>query len=97
MILMQYNEFEEHGLHWIQKWVRVNREGPDTHVFEDIEDKEEGGQVMVESDAHETPIDTITRYDLNALLEDGYEVENHGIPAPDNKPITIFDHGHSIY
>ena len=42
-------------------WVRVIRESIETHMFEEIEYKEEGGGGgSVESDAHETTIHETT-------------------------------------
>ena len=68
---MQHEDFEDHKLHYVQRWVRVNREGSDAHVFEGSDEKEEGGDVAVESDARETPFHASTRGDTNDLLADG--------------------------
>ena len=42
-IFMKHEDFVYHKLHYIQKWVRVIREGIEAHAFEDSEDKEERG------------------------------------------------------
>ena len=41
---------------------------------------------MIGSDVCETPVHATTRQDINALLEDGYEIGDDRLPAPDNKP-----------
>ena len=58
----------------------------EANEFEDSEEKEERGEVSVESDARETPIHATTREDINALLADGYEVDDDRLPAPENTP-----------
>ena len=35
-VFMQHEHFEDHGLHCVQRWVRVNTEGYDAHMLEDI-------------------------------------------------------------
>ena len=46
-IVMKHENFGDHELHCIQKWVRVIREDIETHLFKDSEEKEEGGEVEV--------------------------------------------------
>ena len=59
-IFMKHENFGDHALYYVQRWVRVIREGSETHVFEDIEEKEEGGEVTTRYDIHETPINATT-------------------------------------
>ena len=50
---MQYEDFEDNQLQFVQNWVRLNTEGYDSHRLEDSEEKDqEGGGV--ESDYRET-------------------------------------------
>ena len=83
---MKHKDFRDHELHCVHKWVNVIREGIETHVFEDSEEKEEGGEVAVKYDAIETPIHATTREDINDLLADGYEVDDDRLPATDITP-----------
>ena len=85
-IFMKDEDFEDHELHCVQKWVIFIREGSEAHAFKDREEKEEGGEVAVESDARETPINATTREDINALLAYGYAVNDDRIPVPENTP-----------
>ena len=39
-IFMKHKDFRDHALHCVQMWVRFIREGSDSHLFEDIEDKD---------------------------------------------------------
>ena len=78
----------DHELNSVQKWARVIREGSESHAFKDRKDKEDMGEVAVESDACETPIHATTREDINDILADGYEVDDDILPAPDNIPIN---------
>ena len=94
---MKHKDFGECELHFVQRWIRVIREVSGTHVFKDSEDKEEGGEVAVESDAHETPINGTNREDINALLSDGYRVHDDRLPAPENKPSTTGDTERPVY
>ena len=48
-------------MHCVQKWVRFIREGSEVHEFENSEEKDERGEVVVEYDARETPIHETTR------------------------------------
>ena len=43
-------------MHSVQKWVRVIREGSESHAFKYSEYKKERGDVAVKYDAHETLI-----------------------------------------
>ena len=60
-------------------------------MFEDSEEKYERGGGAVESDAHKTPINETTIEDINALLEDSYEVDDDRLPDTDKKPIAKGD------
>ena len=60
-IFMIHEDFGDHEFQCAQKWVIVIREGSEAHTFEDSEDKEERGEVVVESDARDTPIHATTR------------------------------------
>ena len=59
-IFMKHEDFGDHELHSVQNWLRVIREDSEAHAFKDSEQKEERGQVQVESDDHETPIHATT-------------------------------------
>ena len=83
---MKHEDFGDHELHSVQEWVRVIRKGSETNEFEESEEKEYWGEVVVKSDARETPIHATTREDINALLADGYEVDDDRLPAPKNTP-----------
>ena len=79
---MKHEDFREHELHWVQKWVRVIREGSEAHALEDSEEKEEMGEVVVKYDALETPIRATTWEDINTLLADGYGVDDDRLQLP---------------
>ena len=68
---MKHEDFGDHELHCVQKWVQVILEGSDAHKLEDSQDKGERGEVVVEYDACETPIHATTQGDINALLSYG--------------------------
>ena len=55
-------------------------------MFEDIEEKEDKRDVAVDTNQSETPIHVMVREDTNALLVDGYEVNDDQQPSPENKP-----------
>ena len=59
-ISIKHEDFGNHDLHYIYTWVRLIREGSYTHVFEDITDKEEKGEVAIGSAAGEAPIHATT-------------------------------------
>ena len=40
---MQYEDFEDNQLQFVQNWVRLNTEGYDSHGLEDSEEKDEEG------------------------------------------------------
>ena len=67
---MKHKDFRDHALQCVKMWARFIREGSDSHVFEDNEDKDDGRQVAVESNTREIPIHATTRDDINALMED---------------------------
>ena len=46
------------------------REGSETNVFEDSEDKEEGGQVTIGYNTHKTPIHATNREGINDVMDD---------------------------
>ena len=70
---------------------RVGSEVIYTHVFEDSEEKEERGDVVIVSDTHETPFQETTREGINDLLADVHEVDDDILTAPDSKPRTTGD------
>ena len=57
---MKYEEFGDHELHYIQRWVGFIIEGSETHVFEDSEENEDMGEVPIVSDTLETHIHATT-------------------------------------
>ena len=83
---MKHEDFGDHKLHYVQRWVRVIREVSEAHVVKDSEEKYEGGEVAVEFDASETPIHATTREDINDILADGYKVDDDRFLALENKP-----------
>ena len=87
-ILMKHEDFGDYELHYIHKWVRVVREGSELNVLEYSKEKEYMGEVMVKYDALETPMHANTQENINALLADGYEVDDDRLPAPGNTPIN---------
>ena len=60
-------------------------------MFEDSEEKEERGDVVIVSDTHETPFQETTREGINDLLADVHEVDDDILTAPDSKPRTTGD------
>ena len=96
-IFMKHEDLGDHELHYVQKWVRVIIEVSEAHVFEDIEDNEERWEVAVESDDCGTPICATTREDINDLLEDGYEVDDDRLTAPENTPSNTGKTGQPVY
>ena len=94
---MKNQDFGDHELHCVQKWVIVIMEGSEAHGLEDSEENEERGQVVVKSDARETPIQATTREYINDLLEDGYEVDGDILPAPENTPRNTGKNDQLVY
>ena len=84
-------------MHCVQKWVIFIREGSEAHALEDSKEKEERGEVAVKSNARETPIHATTREDINALIVDGYEVDDDRLPDHDNTPINTCKYNQPIY
>ena len=66
-------------------------------MFEDSEEKEERGDVVIVSDTHETPFQETTREGINDLLDGGYEVDDDKITAPENKPIPTGNTDRPLY
>ena len=66
-------------------------------MLEDSEEEDKRGEVAVESDSHDNPIHATTREDKNALLEDGYEVDDDRLPSPKNKPSATGDTDQPVY
>ena len=62
---MKHEDFGDHKLHSAQKQVRVIREGSEAHALEDIEEKQEIGEVAFVPDSRETPIHAINVEDIN--------------------------------
>ena len=57
-------------------------------MFECSEEKEEGEEVVIGSDARETPIHATNQDDINYILDDGYEVDDDRLPYPEkNSPL----------
>ena len=94
---MTHKDFGEHEFHCVHSWVKVIREGIETHVFEDIEEKEDWEEVAVEYDSLKTPILETTRKDINDLLEDGHEADNDRLPSSDTKPRVIDEYYQLVY
>ena len=67
---MKREDFGDHELHSVQKWVRVIQEVSEAHALEDSEEKEERGEFVFKSNSRETPICATTQEDINALLAD---------------------------
>ena len=59
--------------------------------------KRGGGGESIGYDSRETPIHATTQEDINALLSDGYEVDDDRLPAPKNKPIPTGDNDRPVY
>ena len=78
-------------------WVRVYIEGFYTHVFKYIEQKQNEGQVSIDSDQRETHMYTTTQDYINSLLVDGYEINSDRQRTHENKPIAIDDNDQPIY
>ena len=66
-------------------------------MFEDIENKEDEGEVKVKSNKHETNTHATTLDDINVLLEDEYKLNNYQKPDPDNKPIYRGNDDQPVY
>ena len=94
---MKHKDFGDHELQCVNKWVRVIRDGIETHVLEDSEDKEQGGQFEFKYDARKNPIHKTTQEDINALLAYGYEVDYDILPAPKKKSRSTGDTDRSVY
>ena len=80
-------------LNCVQRWVRVIRKVSETHVFKDSEEKQERGEVVIISDAHETPIHATNLEGINDLLGDGYQVDDDRLKDPDNKSRPASNNG----
>ena len=96
-IFIKYEDFGDYEFHSVQKWVRVIREGSEAHSFEDIEDKDERGEVAVKSYTRETPIHATTQEDIHDLLSDGYKVDDDRLPYPKNSPINTDKTDQPVY
>ena len=94
---MKHEGFEYHKLQCIQKWVRVIREGIEAYASKDSKEKEERGEVAVESDSRDTPIHATTVEDKNALLSDGYKFDDDRLPAPENTKNNIGNTYQPVY
>ena len=94
---MKHDDFRDNEFHSAQEWVIFIREVSGAHKFEDIEQKEERGEVQVESDARETPICATAREDINALLVYGYEFDDGRLPTPENTPINTGKNYQPVY
>ena len=46
-VFIKYEEFEDHDLHCVKGWVRVNTEVSDENVFEESEYKDEEGRLWM--------------------------------------------------
>ena len=55
------------------------------------------GEVVVKYDARETTINANTQYELNALLADGYDVNDDRLPAPENTPSNTGKNNQPVY
>ena len=94
---MKHEDFRYHELHYIQKWVIVIIEGIESHAFYYSEEKEERGEVAVESDSCKTPIHATIQEDINYLLAYGYKVDGDRLPAPKNTPSNTGKTDQPIY
>ena len=88
---MNNDNFKEKDFNCIQIWVTVDTEEPYLHVFKDIEEKEDEGEVAVEYFQRETPMHARSWEGINVLLTDGYEVNDDQNSEPENKPSNIGD------
>ena len=96
-MFIKHEDFRDHKLHCVQKWVIVIIEVSETHQFEDSECKEDRVDAVVKSDAHETPIHATTIEVINALLADGYKVNDDRLPDPDNTPSNTVKTDQPVY
>ena len=94
---MKHEDFGDHELHCVHKWVRFIREGSEAHAFEYSKDTEEMGEILVKSDARETPIHATNQEDIHALLADGYKVYDDRPPAPKNTPSNTGKNDQPVY
>ena len=94
---MKHEDFGDHKFHSVQKQVRFIREGIDAHALEDSEEKDDRGEVTVKSDACETTIQAMTQEDMNALLEDGYKIDDDRLPYTYNKSSATDDTYQPVY
>ena len=85
---MKYEDFADHVFYCVQRWVRVIIEGSETHVLEDIEYNQEGGDVAIGSDARNNPIHETTWEVINDLLADAKEVDYYRLPYLKNSILT---------
>ena len=53
---MNYKDFEDKEFHFVQKWVISDIEGYDAHVLQDIEQKDNKGEVVIDTDQRDTPM-----------------------------------------
>ena len=81
-IFMEHEYFGYHWLNLVHSWVRVIIECSQTHVFEDIEQNNQGGQVAVESYSCETPIHARTQEDIYDIMAQGYKINYDRLSAP---------------
>ena len=88
---MKHEDFGDHEFYFVQRWVRVVREGSETYGIEDSKDKEEGREVTIGSDSCETLIHADNWEGINDLLDDSYEVDDDRLLDPKNKFIPKGD------
>ena len=62
---MKNEDFKDSDLHYVQKWVIVDNKGSEAHVFEDIEDTWDEGELVVEFNANKTPMYATTQENIN--------------------------------
>ena len=55
------------------------------------------GEVVVKYYSLETPMHANTQENINALLADGYEVDDDRLPAPENKHSPIGETEQPVY
>ena len=53
---MNYKDFEDKEFNFVQKWVILDIEGYDAHVLQDIEQKDNEGEVVIDTDQRDTPM-----------------------------------------
>ena len=94
---MKHEYFGDQELQCVQRWIIFIREGSDTHLFKDIEEKNDSGEITIGSNARETPIYATTRYGVNDLLSGGHEVTYNRLPDPKNKPSLKLDTDRPVY